>query len=53
MVDSKITTFLILSIKNQNTYNRKRRMQRKIIEEFKIKGLQNFNQYLKINSIAI
>ena len=28
-------------------------MQRKIIDEFKIEVLQNFNQYLKINPIAI
>ena len=28
-------------------------MQRKIIDELKIEGLQNFNQYLKINPIAI
>ena len=27
---SKITNFLILSIKKQNTYNRKRKMQRKV-----------------------
>ena len=53
MVDSKITNFLILSIKKQNTYNRKRKMQSKIIDEFKTEGLQNFNQYLKINPIAI
>ena len=52
-VDSKITKFPNLSIKNQNTYNRKRKMQRKIIDEFKIEVLQNFNQYLKINPIAI
>ena len=53
MVDSKITKFPNLSIKKQNTYNRKRKMQRKIIDELKIEGLQNFNQYLKINPIAI
>ena len=53
MVDSKITNFLILSIKKQNTYNRKRKMQSKIIDEFKTEGLQNFNQYLKINPSAI
>ena len=52
-VDSKITNFLILSNKKQNTCNRKRKMQRKIIDEFKIEVLQNFNQYLKINPIAI
>ena len=52
-VDSKITKFPNLSIKKQNTYNRKRKMQRKIIDEFKIEVLQNFNQYLKINPIAI
>ena len=28
-------------------------MQRKIIDELKIEGHQNFNQYLKINPIAI
>ena len=38
-VDSKITNFLILSNKKQNTCNRKRKMQRKIIDEFKIEGL--------------
>ena len=53
MVDSKITDFLILSIKKQDTYNRKRKMRIKIIDDFKIEGLQNFNQYLKINPIAI
>ena len=52
-VVSKITKFPNLSIKKQNTYNRKRKMQRKIIDEFKIEVLQNFNQYLKINPIAI
>ena len=52
-VDSKITKFPNLSIKNQNTYNRKRKMQRKVMDEFKIEVLQNFNQYLKINPIAI
>ena len=53
MVDSKITDFLILSIKKQDTYNRKRKMRIKIIDDFKIEGLQNFNQYLKINPITI
>ena len=38
-VDSKITNFLILSNKKQTTCNRKRKMQRKIIDEFKIEGL--------------
>ena len=38
-VDSKITNFLILSNKKQNTCNRKRKIQRKIIDEFKIEGL--------------
>ena len=55
-VDSKITNFLILSIEKQNTCNRKRRMQKqnkKKIDEFKIEGLQNFNQYLKINPVAV
>ena len=55
-VDSKITNFSILSIEKQNTCNRKRRMQKqnkKKIDEFKIEGLQNFNQYLKINPVAV
>ena len=52
-VDSKSTNFSILSVKKQNTYNRKRKTQIKITDEFKIEGVQNFNQYLKINPIAI
>ena len=44
-VDSKITNFSIISIRRQ------KRM--KSVDEFKIEGFQNFQQYLKINPINI
>ena len=46
-VDSKITNFSILSVEKA----KERQMQ--IIDEFKIEGFQNFQQYLKINPINI
>ena len=44
-VDSKITNFSIISIRRQ------KRM--KSVDEFKIEGFQNFQQYLKINKVNI
>ena len=44
-VDSKIANFSIISIRRQ------KRM--KFVDEFKIEGFQNFQQYLKINPINI
>ena len=46
-VDSKITNFSILSVEKA------KEMQMQIIDEFKIEGFQNFQQYLKINPINI
>ena len=44
-VDSKITNFSILATKKLNNM--------KVVDEFKIEGFQNFQQYLKINPINI
>ena len=44
-VDSKITNFSILATKKLNNI--------KAVDEFKIEGFQNFQQYLKINQINI
>ena len=44
-VDSKITNFSILATKKLNNI--------KAVDEFKIAGFQNFQQYLKINQINI
>ena len=44
MTDSKIKNFSILASEEKNV---------KIIGEIKIEGLQNFEQYKKINSISI
>ena len=44
-VDSKITNFSIILIRRQKIM--------KFIDEFKIKGFQNIQQYLKINPINI
>ena len=45
--DSKITNFSILSVEKA------KEMQMQIIDELKIEGFQNFQQYLKINPINI
>ena len=45
IVDSKITNFSILATKKLNNM--------KVVDEFKIEGFQNFQQYLKINPINI
>ena len=44
-LDSKITNFSIILIRRQ------KRM--KFLDEFKIEGFQNFQQYLKINKVNI
>ena len=44
-VDSTITIFSILATKKLNNM--------KVVDEFKIEGFQNFQQYLKINPINI
>ena len=44
-LDSKITNFSIILIRRQ------KRM--KFLDEFKIEGFQNFQQYLKINNVNI
>ena len=44
-VDSKIRNFPILATKKLNNM--------KVVDEFKIEGFQNFQQYLKINPINI
>ena len=51
-VDSKIHNFSILTTKRQDKIGLKRKMQ-KIIDEFRIEGLQSFDQYTKINPINI
>ena len=52
-VDSKIHDFSILTTKKQGTIGAKKKMQKRIIDEFRIEGLQNFNQYTNINPISI
>ena len=57
MVDSKIT-FWFYQLKNkihtiENKKCKKKKKKKKKIDDFKIEDLQNFNQYLKINPIAI
>ena len=52
-VDSKIKNFPILVIEKKDLIGANRKMQRRIIDKFKIEGLQNFVNYSKINPINI
>ena len=52
-VDSKIKNFSILVTEKKNLIGSKRKMQRRITDEFKIEGLQNFVNYSKIDPINI
>ena len=52
-VDSKIKNFPILVIEKKDLIGANRKMQRRIIDKFKIEGLQNFVNYSKINLINI
>ena len=52
-VDSIVHSFSILTTKKQGTIGANRKMQKRIIDEFRIEGLQSFNQYAKPNPISI
>ena len=51
--DAKITKFSILSTKPERRVGSKGQMSYQIVDEIKIVGLQNYNEYEKLKSIEI
>ena len=51
--DAKITKFSILSTKSERRVGSKGQMSYQIVDEIKIVGLQNYNEYEKLKSIEI
>ena len=51
--DSKVTNFSILSTKPKRKVGSKRNMSSQLVEGFRTVGLQNYNVFVKLNSVEI